>query len=126
MRIVRGIAGFLLGYAVVVLVTEFGFRLLPDRPLHTGSLGVMAAAAVVAIVAGLGGGALAAGIARSWIAGALVLLPLAVETYWLLFLRRSDPPADWRDAAAALTLLAAVAVGAYFAAPKTMSPRTTV
>ncbi len=127
MRILRGIAGFLLGYAVVVLVTEFGFRLLPDRPLHSGNLGVMAAAAVVAVVAGLGGGALAAWIARSWIAGALVLLPLVAETYWLLFLRRSDPPVDWRDAAAALTLLTAVAAGAYFAAPsKTISPPTTV
>ena len=126
MRIVRGIAGFVLGYAVVVLVTELGFRLLPDRPLHSGNLGAMAAAAVVAIVAGLGGGALAAWIARNRVVGALVLLPLIAETYWLLFLRKSNPPADWRDAIAALTLLAAVAAGAYFAAPKTISPPTTV
>jgi len=126
MRIARGIAGFLLGYAVVVLVTTLGFALLPDRPLHSGSLGVMAAAGVVAIAAGVGGGALATWIARSRAVGWLVLLPLIAETYWLLFLRDSNPPADWRDAIAALTLLAAVAAGAYFAAPKTISPPTTV
>lgn len=125
MRIVRFIAGFLAGYAVVVLVTSAGFALLPDRPLHSGSAGVMLAAALVAIGAGAGGGAGAAWIARNRIAGALVLLPLMAETYWLLFIRRSEPPLDWRDAAAALTLLVAVAAGAWLA-PKTISPPTTV
>jgi hypothetical protein len=111
MRIVRGILGFLLGYAVVVLTTEFGFRLLPDRPLHSGRPLIVAGAALVALTAGLAGGALAAWIARSRIAGWLVLLPLTAETIWLLFLREGEPQ-TWLDAAAALTLLAAVAAGA--------------
>ncbi|HEX2121181.1 MAG TPA: hypothetical protein VHL59_06005 [Thermoanaerobaculia bacterium] len=126
MRIVRGILGFLLGYAVVVLATEFGFRLLPDRPLHSGRPLIMAGAALVALTAGLAGGALASWIARSRIAGWLVLLPLIAETIWLLFIREGEPQ-TWLDAAAALTLLAAVAAGAYFAGSgKTTSPPTTV
>ena len=121
MRIARFLAGFLLGYAVVVLTTEFGFRLLPPRPIRTSDPLVMAAAALVAIVAGLCGGALATWIARTRVAGALVLLPLVAETIWLLFFRASD----WHDAVGAATLLLAVAAGAYFA-PKTTSPPTTV
>ena len=124
MRIVRGILGFLAGYAIVVLTTEFGFRLLPDRPLHSGRPLIMLGAAVVAIVAGLAGGAVAAWIARNRVVGALVLIPLIAETIWLLFIREGEPQ-TWLDAAAALTLLAAVAAGAYFA-PKTTSPPTTV
>jgi hypothetical protein len=122
MRIARVVAGFLLGYAVVVLTTEFGFRLLPKRPLHSDDPLVVLGAAIVAIAAGLGGGALAAWIGRTRVAGALVLVPLTAETIWLLFWR----PSDWLDAVAAITLLAAVAAGAYFAAPKTISPPTTV
>ena len=124
MRIVRYILGFLFGYAVVVLTTELGFRLLPERPLHTGDPAIMAGAALVAIVAGLAGGGLAAWIARTRVVGFLVLAPLIAETIWLLFIREGEPQ-TWLDAAAALTLLAAVAAGAYFA-PKTTSPPTTV
>ena len=124
MRIVRGILGFLIGYAIVVLTTEFGFRLFPDRPLHSGKPMIMIGAAIVAIVAGLAGGAVAAWIARNRIIGALVLIPLIAETIWLLFIQTRHPQ-NWLDAAAALTLLAAVAAGAYFA-PKTTSPPTTV
>lgn len=109
MRLARGILGFLLGYAFVVLTTEFGFRLLPDRPLHTGDPLVMAGAAVVALTAGFGGGALATLIARNRLAGFAVLAPLVAETIWLLFFR----PSDLLDAAAAVTLLGAVGVGAW-------------
>lgn len=108
MRIARWILGFLAGYAAVVLITEFGFRRLPDRPLHTGDPFVMSAAAVVALTAGLTGGAIAALIARTRAAGFAVLVPLAAETVWLLFFR----PSDWLDGLAAVTLLVAVGVGA--------------
>lgn len=116
MRIVRFIVGFVVGYAVVVLTTEFGFRLLPKRPLHSGDPLIMGGAAIVAIVAGLGGGAIAAWIARTRLAGALVLLPLIAETIWLLFFRKGEPQ-TWLDAAAAVTLLLAVAAGTWLAAP---------
>jgi hypothetical protein len=119
MRIVRFIGGFLVGYAGVVLGTEFGFRLLPRRPLHSGDPWIMGGAALVAIVAGLCGGAVASWIGRTRMAGALVLVPLIAETIWLLFFRKGEPQ-TWLDAAAAVTLLAAVAAGAYFAAPPTV------
>jgi len=125
MRIVRGLLGFLVGYAVVVLTTEFGFRLFPDRPLHSGKPLIMAGAALVAIVAGLAGGALASWIARNRVVGLLVLLPLIAETIWLLFIQTRHPQ-NWLDGMAALTLLAAVAAGAHFCAPKTTFPPTTV
>jgi hypothetical protein len=118
MRIVRGILGFLAGYAVVVLTTEFGFRLLPQRPIHHESALVVAAAAVVAITAGVAGGGLAAWIARSRTAGLVVLVPLLAETIWLLFFR----PSDWRDAVAALTLLACVAAGALIFGRRSLHP----
>ena len=124
MRIVRWVGGFLVGYAAVVLMTEFGFRLLPHRPLHSGRPAIMLAAALVAIVAGLTGGAAATWIARTRIAGALVLAPLIAETIWLLFFRKGEPQ-TLLDAAAAITLLLAVAAGAYFA-PNATSPPTTV
>jgi len=111
MRIARVVVGFLVGYAIVVLTTEFGFRLLPRHALHSGDPLLMASAAAVALTAGFAGGAAGVWIAGSRVAGAIILAPLLAETYWLLFLRRSVPPADWLDAAAALALLAAVAAG---------------
>lgn len=108
MRIVRGVLGFLAGYAVVVLTTELGFRLLPERPIHHENALVIAAGGLVAVTAGLAGGALATWIARSRVVGLLVLAPLIAESIWLLFFR----PSDWRDFLAALTLLGAVAAGA--------------
>jgi hypothetical protein len=109
MRIARGILGFLLGYAFVVLTTEFGFRLLPDRPTHSSDPWIVTAAAVVVLTAGFGGGALAALVARTRVAGFAVLAPLTAETIWLLFFRSSG----WRDAVAAVMLLGAVGVGAW-------------
>lgn len=125
MRVVQFVLGSLAGYVVVVLTTELGFRLLPPRPLHSDDPWIMGAAALVAVTAGLGGGAIAAWIARTRLAAALVLLPLIAETIWLLFFREGEPQ-TWLDALAALTLLAAVAAGAYFVAPKATSPPTTV
>jgi hypothetical protein len=121
-RILRGVLGFLIGYATVVLTTELGFRLLPHDPVHNPSLVIVLLGALVAVTAGLAGGGLATWIARSRAVGALVLVPLIAETIWLLFYRVSARPPDWRDTAAALTLLIAVAAGAYFtplAAPST-------
>jgi hypothetical protein len=118
MRIARGILAFLLGYAVVVLTTEFGFRLLPKRPIHSGEPLIIAAAALVALTAGFTGGALATRLARSRIAGFAVLAPLVAETIWLLFFRTSD----WLDALAALALLGAVGVGSWVGGGVTRDP----
>ena len=113
MRIVRGILGFLAGYAVVVLTTEFGFRLLPRRPLHTGDPLIMGAAALIAITGGVAGGAVATWIARNRIAGFAVLAPLIAESIWLLFFR----PSNWLDAVASATLLGAVVAGSMLVRP---------
>ena len=107
MRIARAIAGFLLGYAFVVLTTEFGFRPFPQGrgSLAEGPL-QMALATLVAVVAGLGGGALAARIGRSRVVGALVAVPLVLETFWLFFLKVPPEEPTLFDVGGALTLIA--------------------
>ena len=114
MRIARAIAGFLLGYAFVVLTTEFGFRPFPQgRASLAEGPAQMALATLVAVIAGLGGGALAAWVSRSRIVGALVAVPLTLETFWLFLLK--DPPeeATLFEVAGAITLIACTIAGAF-------------
>jgi hypothetical protein len=114
MKIVRGVVGFLAGYAVVVLVTTYGFGLLHDhKPYHRAGLLIASAAVAVAVTAGLGGGATAAAIAqRAWV-GVLVALPLVVESTWLIFFR--PRPADFSrsfELIGATTLIGCTVAGA--------------
>ena len=114
MRIVRGVLGFLAGYAFVVLVTTYGFGLLRGhKPYHRAGLAIMTAAVAVAVTAGLGGGALGAWIARTPAIGLLVALPLVVESTWLIFIRPHD--ADFSRAfelVGASTLIGCTVAGA--------------
>jgi hypothetical protein len=114
MRIARWMAGFLIGYAIVVLVTEFGFRALPGG---SGSLAVGALqvtyATLVAVVAGLGGGAAGAAISGNRFVGAAIALPLLAETYWLFFLRKPPEPANLRDVIGAVLLISCTLIGAF-------------
>ena len=114
MKIVRGLVGFLAGYAVVVLVTTLGFGLLDDhKPYHRAGFLIASAAVAVAVTAGLVGGATAAAIAqRAWV-GVLVALPLIVESTWLIFLRPNT--ADFSrpfELVGALTLIGCTVAGA--------------
>jgi hypothetical protein len=88
MKIIRGVLGFLAGYAVVVLVTTYGFGILDGhKPYHRAGFLIASAAVAVAVTAGLAGGAIAAAIAQQMWSGILVAVPLIVESTWLIFIR---------------------------------------
>lgn len=114
MRLFRWLLGFLLGYAFVVLVTEFGFRLLPEGrgSLAEGPLQTTYAT-LVAVVAGAGGGALGAWIGRSRGAGALIALPLILETCWLFFFKTPSVPRTIFEMAGAAALITCTVAGAF-------------
>jgi hypothetical protein len=116
MRIARGVFGFMVGYAFVVLVTEFGFRLLPGgrASLAEGAAQIIYAT-VVAVAAGAGGGALGALIARNRVAGALIAVPLIMETFWLFFLKKPPEERTLFEVGGAVALIACTFVGAYAA-----------
>jgi hypothetical protein len=96
-----------------VLLTSWGFTgWLDDANLYRGDALLKAKGLLVALVAGLAGGALAA-----WIGGrrplrhALAVLPLLIAdtTYVLFFFPREDP--IWFDLAGGLGLMAATVSG---------------
>ena len=111
--ILRAAGAILLGYVLVVLVTEFGFRMFPGgrAPKHAGPI-VTALATLVAIVAGLAGGFVAGSLSgiRGRYAAAIVTLPLITETIWLLT-TRTPPDEFWFDLAGAATLIGSTLAG---------------
>jgi hypothetical protein len=111
--ILRTAGAIVLGYIVVVLVTEFGFRLFPGgrAPKHGGAA-LMALATLIAILAGFSGGFLAGalGRARGRYAAGIVALPLVAESIWLLT-TRTPPDEFWGDLVGAVTLIASVIAG---------------
>lgn len=110
MRIARGVAGFLIGYVAVVLLTTLGFGLLPPSE-ERDTIPEYLAAGAVGVAAGLAGGALGAWIGGARLAGALIAIPLFAETIWLTFFRTGRT--EWLDGLGGLTLIAAVLVGAH-------------
>lgn len=87
MKIFRSVGAVILGYALVVLITEFGFRLFPGgrAPKHAG-VAMSALATLIAVAAGFTGGYVAAVIADAR-ATFVVALPLIAESIWLLTTR---------------------------------------
>jgi hypothetical protein len=119
MRIVRAIAGFLLGYAWVVLITTVGFGLLhPYKPYHRAGWVVALAATAVAVVAGLSGGALGSWIGRHRLVGALIAVPLIAESTWLLFFRPVEQGAFAFELVGAVVLIGSTIAGALISSPK--------
>jgi hypothetical protein len=103
----------LLGFVLVVLSTEFGFRMVPGgRAPKGGPLLPQVAALAVAVAAGLVGGYVAARLAAIGpvLAAALVAVPLVLESAWLLA-ARTPPDQFWRDLAGACTLVASTVAG---------------
>lgn len=97
----------LVGYGIIVLLTSLGFNsLLGGRPLYGGALSDLAAGMFVAIISGLAGGYLAGmiGASRGLFNAALVLLPLTIDSIYVLFFFKSTVP-FWFDAAASATLM---------------------
>ena len=112
--IIRGGAAMIIGYGVIVLMTSLGFNgVLGGRPLYGGSLFVLAAGMLVAVISGLTGGYIAGliGAGRGLLNAALVLIPLTGDTtYVLFFFKRSTAP-FWFDAMASATLMACTLFG---------------
>jgi hypothetical protein len=125
MRILRSIGAILLGYVLVVLLTEFGFRMFPGGVApKEGPLLPMIAATVVAVAAGCTGGWVAARLAaiRPMIAASIVALPLGAESIWLLTTRT---PAEefWLDLGGAVTLIGSVLAGGVIRSMQTRPDR---
>lgn len=111
----RGIAAMIGGYALIVLLTTLGFNvLLEGRQIYGSRPPIVAAGAMVAVVAGLAGGYAAGwiGAARGVVNAALVLIPLAADTIYVLFFFDSPAP-FWFDLMSSLTLLACTMAGGY-------------
>ncbi len=109
----RGAAAMITGYVVIVGLTSIGFNgVFGGRALYGGSVLLLAAATLLAVVAGLVGGYLAGwigpGLGR--IGAALVLLPLAVDTIFVLFFWHGTSP-FWFDAMGSITLMACTMAG---------------
>jgi hypothetical protein len=124
MRIARAVAGFLIGYGLVVLITTVGFGLLhPYKPYYRAGLLVALAATAVAVVAGLGGGAAGRWVGGHRLAGALIAIPLIAESTWLLFFRHVEAGAFAFEAVGAVVLIGSTVVGALIGVPvkKTVS-----
>lgn len=101
------------GYAVIVLLTSVGFNVwLEGKDLFAlGAVG-MAQGVLVATVAGLAGGYLAGWIGRKHPLkhAALVLIPLAIDTAYVLFWFDGTAPL-WFDAMGSATLMAFTLIG---------------
>ena len=113
-RIIRNLGAMTIGYAVIVLLTSFGFNaVLGGRPLYGGSPLDLAGGMMVAIISGLAGGCIAGfiGAERGIINAALVLVPLTGDTIYVLFFFRKSTAPFWFDALASATLMACTVLG---------------
>lgn len=109
----RLVAAGLLGYGLIVVLTIAGFNgWLGAADLHRGGPLLQAQGTLVALVAGLAGGALAGVIGRHRpLFHALAVLPLLIAdtTYVLLFFAGTAP--WWFDLAGSLVLMGATVAG---------------
>ena len=112
MKFIRAAGAILLGYALVVLITEFGFRLFPGgRAPRNAGLAITSLATLIAASAGFTGGYVAATLARirPVLAALFVAAPLLVESVWLL---SRAPKADLAfESAGAVVLIGATVAG---------------
>ena len=115
MKTLRSVAAVIGGYVLVVLITEFGFRLFPGgRAPKDGELAATVLATFIAVAAGFSGGCFAAMFAawRPLVAASVVAAPLLVESVWLLTTR--TPPADfWTDLTGVCMLIGSTLLGGY-------------
>jgi hypothetical protein len=115
-NVLRVIAGFLLGYFTVVLLTTLGFDVwLGHQPTPEEGFLLVAAGIFVAVASGATGGWIAAFIARNVATGVAVAVPLIVESTWLLFLRPRPHPAGWYHILGAGILIGSTIAGALLA-----------
>lgn len=113
MRVLRSIAALIVGYAVIVILTTYGFRFALDgQKIYGSGAFVMLKGTLVTLIAGMAGGYVAGliGSLRPTASAVLVLLPLITESTYLLVFRRLDAPL-WFEIIGVLTLLGATLVG---------------
>lgn len=109
---VRAVVAIVLGYGLIVLLTIAGFvGWLRDANLYLGGPAMMAKGLLVAVVSGLAGGYAAAlvGGRRPLLHAALVLLPLAADSYSVFFVLPRETPL-WFEVIGSATLMS-VTVG---------------
>ena len=109
----RLVAAGVLGYALIVALTTAGFNgWLEGADLYRGGPALQARGMLVALVAGLAGGALAAVIGRRRpLLHALAVLPLLIaDTIYVLFFFAGPAP-WWFDLAGSLVLIASTVAG---------------
>jgi hypothetical protein len=112
--IIRCAAAMIIGYGVIVLLTSFGFNIvLGGRPQYGGPPLDLAAGMMTAIISGLVGGYVAGlvGPGRGMLNAALVLMPLIVDTIFVLFFFKKSTAPFWFDALGSATLMACTLLG---------------
>lgn len=108
----RAVAAVLAGYGVIVALTTAGFTgWLKGANLYLGGPGMMLKGLVVALIAGLAGGYLAAliGGRRPILHAALVLLPLSADSFYVFFFFPRETPL-WFEILGSAGLMAATLV----------------
>jgi len=106
--VLRAALAMIVGYGVIVILTSFGFNVvLGGQPIYGTSTVVMVSGMIVAVISGLAGGFIAGliGPMRGLMNAMLVLIPLAVDSAFVLFFYRGSNAPFWFDALASATLM---------------------
>ena len=115
----RGLASLVVGYAIIVLITSHGFELVHGKGSLWGSAPVVLfEGTIVAVLAGLVGGLVAGllGPRGGLFNSALVLIPLAIDTTYVLFFFHGTAP-WWFDLIGSGTLMMCTLLGGLLSAP---------
>ncbi|HUP48916.1 MAG TPA: hypothetical protein VNA04_09005 [Thermoanaerobaculia bacterium] len=103
----RSIGAAVAGYALIVVITSFGFPLVLGHALvDKGDLREVVLGTIVAVIAGFAGGYVGTmiGVLRPTLNAALVTIPIVIETTFVL-LFRTDPEEVVFSAIGALILI---------------------
>jgi hypothetical protein len=123
MGVVRAFGAIVAGYAVIVALTTAGFTgWLENANLYLGGISLILKGMLVAVVAGVTGGYVAAliGGRRPLLHAALVLLPLAADSFYVFFVFPRQTPL-WFEVIASAGLMAATLAGGVL---RTLQKRT--
>jgi hypothetical protein len=115
----RSLAALALGYAIIVVITSYGFELVHGKGSLWGSSPlVLFEGTIVAVLAGLIGGFIAGliGPRKGLFNSALVLIPLMVDTTYVLFFFHSTAP-WWFDLIGSGTLMVCTLLGGLLTEP---------
>jgi hypothetical protein len=120
-RVLRALAAMMFGYGVIVVLTSLGFNVvLGGRPIYGGSTLVLVSGMLVAVISGLAGGYVAGliGPMRGLVNAMLVLIPLTIDTTFVLFFYKKSTAPFWFDAMASATLMMFTLVGGFLSKRK--------